>query len=278
MVGPAAGGLVLTGDGRLDDERSFRKVDYLPLLISQRVINSPQAALSKQPIDFTAIRLPTTTISDSPGSVTPYWLYAGEDKQLVIFTDAEGNIMAKPVTVQLGANSSVSWKDEGWQSGLPLRLFEDENLQIPAGLDRAAWLSSWHSEREWFNAIHQCLYSKGLIGITEELSPVPDNVPGTPGMDPVMLRYERRRRQLVQPDFHVFAGNHWNFNVRNFNPGGNHGSFFRISTHSVWMMAGKGLANKSVEEPYDSLDFASTILELVGKTAPMPDHVITLLP
>jgi len=32
--------------------------------------------------------------------------------------------------------------------------------------------------------------------------------------------------------------NHWNFDVRGFNPGGNHGSFFRISTHSTLMFAG----------------------------------------
>jgi hypothetical protein len=67
----------------------------------------------------------------------------------------------------------------------------------------------------------------------------------------------------------VFASDHWNFNVRNFNPGGNHGSFLRISTHSVLMFAGgeqtrlpRGV---QVDEPYDSLSFAPTILRLVGR-------------
>ena len=64
------------------------------------------------------------------------------------------------------------------------------------------------------------------------------------------------------------ANNHWNFDVRGFNPGGNHGSFFRISTHSTLMFAGgestgipRGLA---VTEPYDSLSVVPTILALTG--------------
>ncbi|MDT5262100.1 MAG: hypothetical protein QOC61_1104, partial [Acidobacteriota bacterium] len=49
-------------------------------------------------------------------------------------------------------------------------------------------------------------------------------------------------------------------------PGGNHGSFFRISTHSTLMLAGgertlipRGL---SIEEPYDSLSLMPTLLAL----------------
>jgi hypothetical protein len=56
--------------------------------------------------------------------------------------------------------------------------------------------------------------------------------------------------------------------VRGFNPGGNHGSFFRISTHATLMFAGghntgipRGLA---VSEPYDSLSVVPTILALTG--------------
>jgi hypothetical protein len=102
------------------------------------------------------------------------------------------------------------------------------------------------------------------------------NVPGRPGADPLLVRYERRQRELVQADFHVFAADHWNFNVRFPNPGGNHGSFFRISTHSAWMLAGAGVPTKVVQEPYDSLNFAPTILSLVGKAPPMPDRVVAL--
>jgi hypothetical protein len=84
---------------------------------------------------------------------------------------------------------------------------------LPPVSDRATWLSSWHNEREWLNTIHLCQYSNGVIGITEELSPIGDRVPGPPGLDPILLRYERRRRELVQADFQVFAADHSNFNV-----------------------------------------------------------------
>ena len=77
----------------------------------------------------------------------------------------------------------------------------------------------------------------------------------------------------------VFANDHWNFNVRGFNPGGNHGSFLRISTHSVLLAAGgddtripRGLR---VATPYDSLSFVPTILTLIGKPeASLPGPVI----
>ena len=70
----------------------------------------------------------------------------------------------------------------------------------------------------------------------------------------------------------IVANNHWNFDVRGFNPGGNHGSFLRISTHATLMFAGgegtrvpRGLA---VSEPYDSLSVTPTILALTGNLLP----------
>ena len=77
----------------------------------------------------------------------------------------------------------------------------------------------------------------------------------------------------------VLANDHWNFNVRGFNPGGNHGSFLRESTHSVLLFAGgkdtgipEGLR---VETPYDSLSFVPTILSLMGRPeADLPGPVI----
>jgi hypothetical protein len=144
-------------------------------------------------------------------------------------------------------------------------------------MDRADWLSAWHTEREWMHAVHRCEYSNAVIGITEELSPVAANVQGPQGVNPILLRFERRRRELVQADFHVFASDHWNFNSRSPNPGGNHGGFFRISTHSVWMLSGAGIPAKLVIEPYDSLNFASTVLSLTGQRPPMPDRVVTFI-
>jgi hypothetical protein len=116
----------------------------------------------------------------------------------------------------------------------------------------------WHSEREWMEATHRGKYSNAVIGLTEEMLG-----------DPVASDYLERRRQLRRPDMIAFASDHWNFNVRGFNPGGNHGSFLRVSTHSVLMFAGgddtgipRGLR---VSTPYDSLSLVPTILALMGR-------------
>ena len=85
----------------------------------------------------------------------------------------------------------------------------------------------------------------------------------------MLARFTARKRRLAEPDFLIFAADHWNFNVRGFNPGGNHGSLFRMSTHSVLMLAGGSATgiprNRVIDAPYDSLSFAPTILELMGK-------------
>lgn len=257
VMGPGAGGLVLDSSGKLDEEQSFIYVNYFSLLTQQRVRNNPQPALSSEPIDFIAVRLPPSAEGQQS-----YWLYGDGDHQLIIHTNSAAQIALEP--------------RGPWRAGLPLHLFEDAALHLPAGADRSSWLSGWHTEREWLETIHRCQYSNGVIGVIEELSPIADNVPGRPGIDPILLRFERRRRELVQADFEVFAADHWNFNVRNPNPGGNHGAFFRISTHSVWMMAGPDVPIQSVEEPYDSLNFASTVMSLMGRTPPMPGRVVSL--
>jgi Type I phosphodiesterase / nucleotide pyrophosphatase len=277
-VGPSPGGLVLSTDGKLDEDLSFRYVNNFAALAAQRVRNNPQVAVSPKPIDFLAVALPSAAYSqDAPGLENAYWLYGDAGCQIVILTDAIGRIAVKPVkNLTQDEAGRVSWTNQPWRAGLPLQLFEDPALVLPPGSDRAAWLSQWHSEREWFNAIHLCRYSNGVIGITEELSPVAANAPGAPGINPILLRYEQRRRQLVQADFHIFASDHSNFNVRFPNPGGNHGSFLRISTQSVWMMAGAGIPERHIEQPYDSLNFASTILNLLGRRVPMPDRIVNL--
>lgn len=278
IAGPAAGGLVADANGRLDEAQSFQYVDYFSLLASQRARNNPQSGISPRPIDFIAMRLPDEACPhETPACEHVYWLYGDEHSQLLILTASDGSLSLSPVQNLIqNETGKISWIPQDWRPELPLRLFEDPQLKTPGSADRASWLSQWHSEREWLHALHHCVYSNAVIGLTEELSPVADNVPGHPGEDPLLLRYERRRRELVQPDFHVFAADHWNFNVRNFNPGGNHGAFFRISTHSVWMLAGAGIPTQHIETPYDSLNFASTLLSLLGKSIPLPDRVVSL--
>jgi Type I phosphodiesterase / nucleotide pyrophosphatase len=276
VAGAAPGGMILDANGQLDETRSFRHIDYFSLMAAQRVRNNPQPALSPRPIDFVAARLPDQACKDV-GCLHAYWLYGDEQNQLLVLTDAQSRISVRPVQgLAQDERGALRWTPQDWRAGLPLHLFEDPELNVPEGAGRAAWLCDWHTEREWLEAVHRCHYSNGVIGVIEELSPVEDNVPGPPGIDPMLLRYERRRRELVAADFHVFAADHWNFNVRNFNPGGNHGAFFRISTHSVWVMAGAGIPTRHINAPYDSLNFASTVLSLLGKAAPMPDRVVPL--
>jgi hypothetical protein len=78
----------------------------------------------------------------------------------------------------------------------------------------------------------------------------------------------------------IVAQDHWNFDVRGFNPGGNHGSFFRISTHSVFMVAGGEKTNipraLDITTPYDSLSFVPTLLALTGEVRDDNNPVPTL--
>ena len=140
-------------------------------------------------------------------------------------------------------------------AGLAAGVTRRSAAQYPVGRSRRLWLSQWHDERSWLEAVHRTRYSNGIIGLTEELLDPPTEV-----LDP----YQQRKRDLRRTDLLLLANDHWNFNVRGFNPGGNHGSFFRISTHSVLLFAGgkdTGIpAGLRIETPYDSLSFVPTIL------------------
>jgi hypothetical protein len=285
VAGPAAGGLATDGEGNLDERASFRHVNYFSLFSQQMVRNNPQKGVSPRPIDFSAMNLPADQIAARLGAGAPklsqaILLYGDEQHQLIEVVAREGEQMRLRLIpaahLEARRDAPLSWQPQSWTKDFPLRLYEDNGLRTPPGMNRSDWLSQWHTEQEWFEATYQCLYSNGVIGITEALFPSALALPKNRENDPLQ-RLELRRRQLVQPDFQLFAADHWNFNVRNFNPGGNHGSFLRISTHSVWMMAGAGIPAKThVQHPYDSLNFASTLLQLVGGPVPMPDRVVRI--
>jgi len=167
---------------------------------------------------------------------------------------------------------------------LPLRIYEDANLSLPTS-DRMAWLNQWHTDVEWLEALHRTHYSNGLIGLHEELARHPyDKLSSDdPDLSPQqrsMRDLARRQRELVEADMLIVANDHWNFDVRGFNPGGNHGSFFRISTHSTFMIAGGQKTSIPrafvIDQPYDSLSFVPTLLALTGNLRDDNEPVPTL--
>jgi len=277
----APNGLVLNNDGSLDVARSFLRLDYFALLHGIAVRNNVQRSVTNRPIDLIATRLKRDlvlpSINERDLDEDVIWISAGADRQALLLSrrSADGQLMLRYVRVsnlRQDADGKLQFKLIDWQPGLPLEMFEDPNLAVP-GNDRAAWLDQWHTDVEWLQALHRTHYSNGFVGLHEELArhhnerlSVDD--PGLSAGEKLMRHYARRKRELVEPDMLIVAHDHWNFDVRGFNPGGNHGSFFRISTHSVFMIAGGANTNipqgVAIEEPYDSLSLAPTLLALTG--------------
>jgi hypothetical protein len=280
IVGIAPEGLMLNVDGSLNVELSFVRVNYFDMLHAITVRNV-QRGVANRPIDLIATRLDsnlvTPLLNESDLSPDVVWVGSGGNKQaLLLFRTSvlgELSIRYQPIAnLTQDATGQVSFDMIEWQPGLPLHLFEDPNLTIPTS-NRGQWLSRWHTEKEWFEAVHRTEYSNGLIGLNEELTRHPVESLSTSGnnLTPdqrTMREFLKRQRDICEPELLLVANNHWNFDVRGFNPGGNHGSFFRISTHSVMMIAGgknTGIGQaQTIDEPYDSLSFVPTLLALTG--------------
>ncbi len=283
VVSLSKDGLVLKQDGSLDLGRSFIRLNYFDLLHEQTVRNNVQAAVSTHPIDFIATRIPLAAIAsalpdDAKADNDPVWLYAGKDRQALIIPRGEstGQLQLRYLPIAnltQDANGTIHFDRVDWKAGLPLKMLEDPRLDV-GEINRVAWLDEWHTDVEWLHALHKTQYSNGLIGLHEQftqfIAPGMDSDAPHLSADERELRaFHRRQRRLCESDLMVFANNHWNFDVRGFNPGGNHGSLFRISTHSTLMFAGgdntgipRGLA---VIEPYDSLSVVPTVLAMTGR-------------
>lgn len=265
VAGPSREGFATRSSdaARLDVTESFRRLNYFAALKTIAVRNNVQKDVGPNPVDFLAARV--------PGGI---FLYAAPDSEVIVESreNASGQLELRyvPVSrVQANSDHEISRTEQGWKPGLPLQLWEDPNLQLPTGADRDSWLREWHTDREWLAATCRTRYSNGIVGINEQFvrpEPLSAFDPSASPADQVLLRrFEARRRKLVEPDLLIFACDHWNFNVRSFNPGGNHGSFLQISTHSVMMLAGTGIPQgRVIETPYDSLSFAPTVLQLGG--------------
>ena len=281
IVGLAPGGLVLKPDSSVDTEKSFVRINYLSLFQNVSVRNNVQPEVANKPIDMVATRIPAECVRhllpDQSLSQDVVWVFRGDEKQALILArkDEQGTLSFRyqPIrNLKQDADGRFQFERASWEPGLPLKIFEDNELSVPQP-DRTSWLNEWHSDVEWLRALHRTKYSNGLIGLyetiahhrTEKLSP---NEPGLSEDERLSRRFLKRQRELIEGDLLLVANDHWNFDVRGFNSGGNHGSFFRISTHSTLMLAGgdrTGIPRAMVvEEPYDSLSFVPTVLALTG--------------
>jgi hypothetical protein len=285
LAGIGPGGLVLKSDGSLDMDKSFVYIDYFALLHSLTVRNNVQAGVSNHPVDLLAMRVPADLVKPliSEKEIAPdvVWVSAGPGQEALILAREDSNgqfsfryVPVKSLTQDEAGQLHLTFSP--WHSGLPLQLLEDPELQLPAGVaspSRESWLSEWHTDLEWLHALHRTRYSNGLIGLHEQLARhfvgrlIVDE-PGISADERLLRRLLQRQRQNIEADMLVVAGDHWNFDVRGFNPGGNHGSFFRISTHSTFMLAGGDKTTiprgQVVDEPYDNLSFVPTVLALTG--------------
>lgn len=280
IVGLGPRGLQLSPDGSLDMNSSFRRVNYLTLLDGIRTRNNVQPQVSNKPIEMIVTRLDSKLVADQaretgllPDAV---WVYGGPDKQaLILARENQGQLSFRYLPIRnltQDSDGKVKFEMSDWGPGYPLGIFEDPNLAVSPP-ERRTWLNEWHTDLEWLRVTHKTNHSNGVVGLHEEVARH-----STPGFEPdeaglgrdqqLMRRFAKRQRELIETDLLLIAGDHWNFDVRGFNPGGNHGSFRRISTLSTLMFAGgahTGVPRAlSVEEPYDSLSFAPTVLALTG--------------
>ncbi|MEK6279650.1 MAG: alkaline phosphatase family protein [Acidobacteriota bacterium] len=291
VVGLASGGLHLKPDGSLDLAKSFRRVDYFALIHNVTMRNNLQPKLANSPVDMIVTRISSDLVAPLVGEndLTPdvVWVYGGREKQALILARKTelGTLSLRYLPIRnlrQDAAGSIQFDPAVWAPGFPLRIFEDPEFAIP---DRQEWLSQWHTDVEWLQVLHQTKYSNGLVGLYEEVARHPNEnfSPDEPGLsrdEHLMRRLVRRQRELIETDLLLVANDHWNFDVRGFNPGGNHGSFFRISTHSTLMFAGgdrTGIPRATtVDAPYDSLSFAPTVLALTGNLRDDNNPISTL--
>jgi hypothetical protein len=278
VAGLSTVGLITKEDGSLDMEKSFTHINYFSQLTQIKTRNNLQEHVASQPVDFIALAIPADKLRPAvPAEMIPFdnaiWLFRDDDRQALILSrrDTNGTLWMRYAAIRnltQNEDGQIHFLLTPLREKMPLELWE--GMQMSEG-ERVLWLGMWHSEVEWLTTFHATKYSNAMISLYEEFtySSGVANRSSAKDMNDQLVRFHERKRRLAQADFIVFANDHWNFNYRGFNPGGNHGSFFRASTHSTLMVAG-GKATRIpegliVDRPYDSLSLAPTILTLAGQ-------------
>ncbi len=281
-VGLSKRGLILDENDRLDSEKSFERVNYFELFKNQMVRSNVQKEIGSSPIDFVAAQIPLEQISGAlpenlQADQNPIWIYGGKDKQALILTrtndDSVKSYFYLPVAdLKQNAEGKFSFEIKEWSAGFPLKIYEDENFEVENSTKKD-WLSRWHTETEWLRATHKTIYSAAVINLCEQLNDnLSENYKTVENLsedEKMLRRFRNHQRRLTETDILILANNLWNFDMRGFNAGGNHGSFFRISSNSALMFAGgaktgipRGL---NITEPYDNLSFVPTVFALIDK-------------
>ena len=285
--------LVVDASGAFDEQASFATVNYLERFSGIRVRNSTRAELGAAPVSWLAAELPVpatlAAIASHGGDVDlaaawtrAFLVYADSDRQLLMLYRMKGETVLAVTLIPIAnlavdsATGACAFEQASWRPGLPFALFEDPYLDT-SGLERAAWLSAPHSIAEWRDAAHRTAEGLAVAGLTEVYSTAYrqtfDELIAR-ATDPdarLLLRFERRRRDGVATDLFLHASPMWNFDLKDFNAGGNHGGFARESMHTVfWMRGGPATRLKVgpavIDRPYDGLDVAPTLFEVAGQT------------
>jgi hypothetical protein len=171
-----AEGTQLRPDGSLNWVSSFVRLNYFESLHALQVRNNVQKEVDSRPVDFTAVRVPREALvealnSDSLPEQDAVWLYAGEERQVLVRFrhDSSGRLELRYMPVarlRQDEAGRITLQRCPAQPDLPLRLWEDPQLLLPQGHSRT-WLEEWHTEQEWLQAIHRTRYSNALISLHE---------------------------------------------------------------------------------------------------------------
>ena len=175
----------------------FRKISA-----NIRLILSPSA--------FRSIRFRRNCADDLKPNKSPVWLSGTNGKQALLLTrrDEDGTQSYRylPITdLRQDADGKFSFQIQEWSDGFPLKIFEDENLDIPSG-DSRSWLGEWHTEDDWLRATHKTFYSNAVIGLNEQMDQHLFTGTDKENLSPdekLLARFRQRQRALVETDILV---------------------------------------------------------------------------